>query len=345
MPVAGVAIIAAASIGWRVHINSVASEKLAEAARVTRAGAEQGLAEAQVALGSLYCHGQGVPLDCREALRWFQKSSDQGDPSGRYHVGVMYYYGPAVPQDYGEAIRLFREAADHGYSTAQDQLGTMFANGIGLPQDYAAAFAWYRKSAELGYARGQEHFGTMYYRGHGVKQDYVEAASWYRKAADQGDPAAEYDLGAMYHYGQGVPQSLTEARGWLRTAAVQDNDDALSAITFGLATPEKIVLRMEFALGLVLVLSFIGHRTFRKKVTTATGVFILFSAGYDWYGCAHRSTLLPIYGLDAFTALFWLLALGVLASIVYIVRLGKKSPAEGRPDDSLARPGQSRLAA
>lgn len=337
-----VTVMAAAATGWRVHENRVAAEKLVEAAQVARAGAEQGRVEAEVALGSLYYHGQGVPQDYGEALRWFEKSADQNDPSGQYHVGVMYYYGNAVTQDYREAVRLFREAADHDYPTAQDQLGTMFANGIGLQQDFGEAFRWYRKAAELGYARGEEHLGTLFYCGHGVRQDYAEADAWYRRAADQGDPAAEYDLGAMYHYGQGVPQSLAEARGWLRKAAAQGDGKALSAITFGFLTPEKIALRMEFALGLAFALNLLSLRTFREKVATGTGALILFSAGYGWYGCTHSKILLPIYGVDGFTAFYWLLQAGVIAAIIYIVQLGK---AEGSPTSAADGPEQSRLAA
>ena len=321
-------------MGWRVHQNRAAINKLAETAQVARVRAEQGDADAEVTLGSLYYHGQGVPQDYREALRWFQKSADQDYASGQYHVGVMHYYGNAVPQDYREAIRLYRQAADQDYPTAQDQLGTMYAHGIGLPQDYVEAFSWYRKAADLGYARGEEHLGTMYYFGHGTTQDYIEAAFWYRKAADQGNPGAQYDLAAMCHFGQGVQPSSVETRRWLRKAAVQGDEKALRAITFGLSTPAKIALRTKLALGIVFGLSFLRLRTFRQKVTTAAGALILFSVGYDWYGYTHSRILNPIYGVDVFSAFYWLLQAAAIASMVYIVRLGKEPGAEGSLDNS-----------
>lgn len=332
-----------AVIGWQIHSNRTAAERLAEAVQATRTSAEQGDPDAEVDLGSRYVHADGVPQDYGEALRWFRKSADQGSASGQYHVGVMYYYGRAVPQDYGEAIRLFRTAAAENYATAQDQLGTMLANGIALPRNEYEAFSWYRKSASLGYARGEEHLGTMYYYGRGVTQDYAQAVLWYRKAADQGDPTAEYDLGAMYHDGQSVPRNLAEARRWLRKTAAHGNEDALRAITLGRSTPAQIALRIQFVLGLLLALNFVSFnspapwkdlRTYRQKVTSAAGGLILFSAGYDWYGYTHSRILLPVYGLDAFTAFYWLLSVAVIASIVYIVRLGKRPDPEGNRDTS-----------
>lgn len=340
LPIACVALTALAASLWQAHQTNAAAQKLAQAAQVARKAAEQGNGDAEVALGSLYVHGLGVPQDYREALRWFQKSADQGDPSGQYHVGVMYLNGNAVTQDYPRAISLFRSAASQGYPTADDQLGTMYAYGIALPQDYAKALSFYTAAAELGYARGQEHLGTMYYYGRGVPQDYPMAAIWFRKAADQGDPAAEFDLGALYRSGRGVAPNLAEARQWLRKAAAQGNEKALGAITLGFFAPEIIVLRMTVILGVAFTLNFFRMRTLRRKATAATGVLILFAAAYDWYGYTHSKILSPLYGIDAFTAFYWALPVAVLAAIIYIAQLDNQAPPVNGP----AEPGRQPLA-
>jgi uncharacterized protein len=36
------------------------------------------LAEAQLTLGYMYCHGQGVPKDDEAAMQWFHKAQKQG---------------------------------------------------------------------------------------------------------------------------------------------------------------------------------------------------------------------------------------------------------------------------
>ena len=219
------AALAALAIGWYIHYHEAALK-----VQAVRISAAQGDPDAEVDLGSRYFHGDGVPQDYNEALRWFRRSADRGSPSGQYHVGVMFYYGHAVPQNYTEASNLFFTAAEQGYPTAQDQLGTMYAYGIGFPRDEERAFTWYIKSAQRGYARGQEHLGTMYYFGRGTGQDYVEAARWFRKAADQGDSAAAYDLCVMSESGRGVPRNLGQAGRWLIKSAIQGNNTALKII-------------------------------------------------------------------------------------------------------------------
>jgi hypothetical protein len=120
--------------------------------------------------------------------------------------------------------------------------------------------------------------------------------------------------------------------------------NAVHAITFDLSAPEKILLRVQVALGLAFALNFLsfkrladlaGPRTLRQKVTSATGCLILLVAGYEWYGYTHSRILFPIYGLDTFTAFYWLLSAAMVASIVYSARLGKQpecrepSPSSG----------------
>lgn len=50
--------------------------RFAEAAVWYRKAAEQGLAEAQYELGTMYREGQGVPQDYVEAARWYRKAGD-----------------------------------------------------------------------------------------------------------------------------------------------------------------------------------------------------------------------------------------------------------------------------
>ncbi len=48
-----------------------------EAKQITKA-AEQGDADAQFRLGTMYYFGRGVPKDHREAAKWFMKVAEQG---------------------------------------------------------------------------------------------------------------------------------------------------------------------------------------------------------------------------------------------------------------------------
>ena len=39
-------------------------------------------------------------LDYAEAKKWFQKAADQGDADSQYNLGSLYYDGHGVTQDY-----------------------------------------------------------------------------------------------------------------------------------------------------------------------------------------------------------------------------------------------------
>ena len=54
------------------------NRQLAKQAAAYRILAEQGDAESQLKLGSMYSRGKGVPQDYGEAVRWYRKSAEQG---------------------------------------------------------------------------------------------------------------------------------------------------------------------------------------------------------------------------------------------------------------------------
>ena len=123
----------------------------ATAYRLFQPLAEQGNAEAQYDLGSMYANGQGVQQDYAEAVKWYSKAADQGLAHAQHNLGVMYRAGQGVPQDYAEALKWFREAAEQGHAIAQYSLGVMYHQGEGLPQNYAKALKWFRLAADQGH--------------------------------------------------------------------------------------------------------------------------------------------------------------------------------------------------
>ena len=82
--------------------------------QLVRPLAEQGLAEFQVVLGSMYDAGQGVPQDDAEAARWYLTAADQGDATAQYLLGLMYDEGRGVRQDLILSHMWFSLAASKG---------------------------------------------------------------------------------------------------------------------------------------------------------------------------------------------------------------------------------------
>jgi uncharacterized protein len=119
----------------------------ATAMRLARPLANAGDARAQLTLGLLYYHGNGVPQDPDEALKWFRRAADQDDAIAQFHLGVLFSKGEGVPQDPDEALKWFRRAADLGDAPAQYNLGLFYAKGVAGEPDNVSAHMWFNLAA------------------------------------------------------------------------------------------------------------------------------------------------------------------------------------------------------
>ncbi len=202
-----------------------AEHKDADALRLFRLAADQGMPDAQTDLGIMYRDGRGVAQSDAEAARLFRIAADQGQAVGQLSLGALYRNGRGVAQSDAEALRLYRLAADQGNPGAQNNLGVMYRDGRGVAQSDAEAVRLFRLAADQGNALGQLNLGIMFHNGRGVTQSDAEAMRLYRLAAAQGDPAIQNDLGIMYRDGRGVARSDAEAVRLFRLAADQGNQN------------------------------------------------------------------------------------------------------------------------
>ena len=138
--------------------------------------AENGIAEAQFVLASMYAKGQGVSQDYQEAIKWyFQLAEKQGTKQRE----TDFYYDwrkSNIPQ----ALKFLTNNAENGIAKAQNNLGMIYAHGQYVPQDEQQAFKWYRLAAEQGSFRSQYNLGEMYAKGQGVPKDLQKASKWFR---------------------------------------------------------------------------------------------------------------------------------------------------------------------
>ncbi len=93
-------------------------------------------------------------VDAADVAR-IQALAEQGDANAQWSLGTLYFAGDSVPQDYQKAYRWFRSAADHGHALAQRSLGTMYRQGLGVPQDALQAYVWYSLGAMQGSERAR----------------------------------------------------------------------------------------------------------------------------------------------------------------------------------------------
>jgi len=126
-----------------------------------------------------------------KALRELALLAEKGDAPAQLRLGVMYYHGQGVAVNYPEALKWFKQSALSGNPFAQSNVGYMYEKGEGTPQDFVEAAKWYRQAAERGNAQAQFSLGSMFEKGHGVMQDEVQALMWFNLAAARGEAKAK----------------------------------------------------------------------------------------------------------------------------------------------------------
>ncbi len=149
----------------------------AAAERLLHPVAEQGVADAQFQLGSMYENGQGVNQDDDQATHWYKEAAGQGLADAQYCLWRMYYRRDGHVD---EGVDWLRQAAEQGYTDAQYRLAKSYHTGTGgLAMDQHKAFDWYGKSAERGHTKSHYNLGRMIEQGHGAEKDLVRAYAHY----------------------------------------------------------------------------------------------------------------------------------------------------------------------
>jgi len=97
--------------------------------------AQQGDAEAQWRLGTLYRDGDGVQQSDREAVEWFQRAGEQKYAPALTALGAQYWAGRGVPQSYSKAYFWYDLALAQGDEKAESQLRNLASE---LTQDEVA---------------------------------------------------------------------------------------------------------------------------------------------------------------------------------------------------------------
>ena len=166
----------------------------------------------------------GIDLACSDHFSETKAAADDGMALAQMIIGTCYTRGAYVPQDYTKAARYLRMAAEQGDSGAQVKLAVLYLEGNGLEKNDEKAVYYLLKAAEQGDPAGQFLLGYNYRHGIGVPEDNEKAVSLLRKAAEQGMAAAQHELGLMYCIGEGIPTDYVQCYAWLNLSAAQGDE-------------------------------------------------------------------------------------------------------------------------
>lgn len=162
----------------------IVSPPNAEVLQWIQTAADNGVIQAQAALGKLYFVGRGMQ-DYAQAVKWFGMAAKLGHSSSKCNLGMAYAAGWGVEKDFPKAAELWLEAAEQGNMFAQLSIASCYYNGFGIPRNLPAALKWFHRAAAQGEPNAQHVLAIQYSEGQLVKRDYVEAFKWAKLAADQ----------------------------------------------------------------------------------------------------------------------------------------------------------------
>lgn len=163
------------------------------------AAAEKGNSTAQKVIGDCYANGEGVDLDMKKAIEWYEKAGAQDNPIAQYSCAMLYLTenGP-LPQDTAKGMEWLEKAASAGLAPAQSDLGLCYLEGKYVGQDFSKAIDLLERSSNQGYPISQSTLGGIYIQGEGVEKDEVKGMRLIQNAAAQGFTEAQYNVGVCY---------------------------------------------------------------------------------------------------------------------------------------------------
>lgn len=61
--------------------------------------------------------------------------ANQGNAQAQSILGSLYAHGESMPQNYATAVMWYQKAANQGYARAQNLLGDLYEKSLGMPQN------------------------------------------------------------------------------------------------------------------------------------------------------------------------------------------------------------------
>jgi serine/threonine-protein kinase len=188
--------------------------------------AEQGNAQAMIALGAMFERGQGTTADPAAALEWYRQAAAAGSADAAYRLAVMLEEGRGAAPNIREAATYYMQAARRDVPAAMRAVARLYASGQGLEKNEGSAVNWYRRAVTRNDIPSMVRLAELYTQGRGVSRNDGEAARLYQRGAEAGDAESSYHLALAFFNGRGVARSDSTALVWLRRSAAKGYEPA-----------------------------------------------------------------------------------------------------------------------
>jgi len=202
-----------------------------QAAYFFQAATNQGSAEAQAWLGSMYLHGHGVVRNLTTALNLIQSSANSNNPVGLRFLALMYQGGQGVTRNYAEAVTLFNRAVALNDAVSCDRVANLYLRGLGVARNVTTAVNLFNQGINLGDSWSQLHLGELYAQGVApLAKNPATALNYYTQSASKGNYQAAYRAAVGYETGTGATQNYATAWSYYEQSAVAGYAPAQRAV-------------------------------------------------------------------------------------------------------------------
>ena len=222
--------------------------------------AEQGNADAQVALGTGYAgicdlhrtsYPVGLETDMSEAAKWFHRAAVQGHPHGKYFYGCLCLDGNGTEKKVTEGIRWLIEAGQARKEgnfqclrppilrlAIASALMSATRGGKLREADRQTIFSWLCRTAEEdAFADYHACIGECCYHGYGTERNGTRAIAHLQRAVSDSSGLTFYHpadamklLAVCYEKGFGVERNLHEAFRWYGRAAASGDPESAEKV-------------------------------------------------------------------------------------------------------------------
>ncbi len=194
--------------------------RIPEAVKYLAMAAENGDALAAYQLGKLYQAGTDIEKSQAQATYYFKKGAENGLADSQ----LAYANCLIAEKNFSEAFAFAKKAAAQGNVKAEYQTAQMLAKGLGTEKAPKAAIEYYEKSASKGYTPALCALGVTLMDMAETEQDREKAFSYFAKAAEQEDARALYYMGICQYKGNGTVKNSDAALLSLKKAVRLGDD-------------------------------------------------------------------------------------------------------------------------
>ncbi|BCS82757.1 putative Sel1-like repeat-containing protein [Cotonvirus japonicus] len=146
--------------------------------------AKQNLIYAQCALADVYYYSKSLTKNYELGYHYLLLAINSGNAIAENILGSVYLYGKGVPLDEKEALKWYTKSAEKNYMPSQEFLGNYYTH---TSSNNLLKFKWHKRAAKQGNVTSQNEIAFMYNDTKNEFYDELKALKWFQRAAYQGD--------------------------------------------------------------------------------------------------------------------------------------------------------------